>query len=265
MAKSVKRITREFNEGMTRREASRKAQNERRKAQRRLARILSEETGEKINWKDATNVYKSLKDTSEQSRELYATIESLTARKKEGTNKVEGYGVDLKKTEESLSTFTRIRFGKETLSKKGDQLDLYNKNKLFTHQINQATRKDGLSTLNSNETHGFYAVTQYIWKGTNVSDNRNAVIMNEFGLNDLKQVYDLITNKDLKPGDFGFKDKELFEQWLEEIKSRVDLDKIRDIYKSEMLGESDEPDSKYDKLKIANIKIRASKLKRYAR
>ena len=51
MAKSVGNIVDEMNEGMTRREASRMAQNERRKAQRRLARILSEERVRKLGRK----------------------------------------------------------------------------------------------------------------------------------------------------------------------------------------------------------------------
>ena len=238
MAKSTKTIVQKMGgKILSTREASRFAQNERRKAQRRLARTLSEETGEKVTWKEAYNIAKQIDAVSElskQSKALTKTIESLTSKNIEGSKQRKGYSTSIEREAESLKTFTYLRFGKETLSKKGDAPDLFRRNEMFTHQINQSTRKEGLSALDSSETHGFYAATQWIWNGASASDNRNAMIMQEFGLSDLKQVYDLIVNKELNPEDFGFDDKELFEAWLDEIRERVDIDKLREIFHEEI-------------------------------
>lgn len=264
MAKSIKTIVQKMGgKILSTREASRLAQNERRKAQRRLARILTEETGKKVTWKEAYNTAKSLDNLSSESKALSKTIESLTSKNIEGSKQRKGYSVSIEREAESLKTFTYLRFGKETLSKKGDAPDLFRRNEMFTHQINQSTRKEGLSALSSNETHGFYAATQWIWNGASASDNRNAMIMQEFGLSDLKQVYDLIVNKELKPEDFGFNDKELFEDWLDEIRERVDIDKLREVFHEEINVEKDEPEVKYSKFAIANIRMRTAKMKRH--
>lgn len=282
MAKSVKTIVQKMGgKILSTREASRLAQNERRKAQRRLARILTEETGKKVTWKEAYNTAKSLSSLSDESKALSKTIESLTSKNIEGSKQKRGYSVSIEREAESLKTFTYLRFGRETLSKKGDAPDLFRRNEMFTHQINQSTRKEGLSALKSNETHGFYAATQWIWNGASASDNRNAMIMQEFGLSDLQQVYDLIVKKELKPSDFGFKvsdedwekykneeieatlEMEMFEDWLDEIRERVDIDKLREVFHEEINVEKDEPEVKYSKFAIANIRMKTAKMKRH--
>ena len=281
MAKPIKPIVQKMNgKTLTTRQASRIAQNERRKAQRRLARILTEETGQKVNWKEAFNVASSIKDKSEQVKALSNIIEDLTSKPSKETFQRKGYATSIESIAKSISTFTRERFGRETLSKKGKEPDLFRRNEMFTHQLNQATRKEGLSTLNSNQVHGFYTSTMWIWNGSSSSDNRNAMIMKEFGLIFLSQVYNLITKKELNPYDFGFDVSEenwehykndeieeiddtdeieniqMFEEWLDEIRSRVKLDELREIFHEEINVEHDVPSVKYDKNAAANIKFK---------
>lgn len=264
MAKSVKNIVQRMNKRvLSTREASRLAQNERRKTQRRLARVLTEETGKKVSWKEAQETAKSLGTLSQEARALSKTIESLTAKRVEGTKQRKGYEVQIERVAESLKTYTRAKYGRENLSKKEKPQDLARRNKMFERQINQSTLSDGLSVLKSNETHAFYAATQWIWQGADVSDNRNAMIMKEFGLSDLKQVYDLIVNKELLPEDFGFDDEELFEEWLDEIRERVDIDELRAIYHEEINEENDDPEVRYDKFAIANVRLRTANMKRH--
>ena len=233
--KSVKNVVQIMNGNiLTNREASRIAQNERRKAQRRLARILSEETGEKVTWKNATDVLNNMSKASEQAKALGRTIKDLQAKKIEGTNQRQGYSVSLERTAESIAIFTQIRFGSETLSKKTSKPDLKRRNEMFTHQINQSTMKNGFSALSRDETKAFYASTMDLWRGLSSSDNLNAQIMMKFGVNDLSQVYKLLTSKDLKKEDFGFKDEETFKQFLKEMDERVQLSKRREIVQEEL-------------------------------
>lgn len=233
--KSVKNVVQTMNGRiLTNREASRLAQNERRKAQRRLARILTEEIGEKVSWKNATDVLNSMSKASEQAKALGRTIKGLQAKKIEGTNQRQGYSVSLEREAESIATFTQIRFGSETLSKKASKPDLKRRNEMFTHQINQSTMKNGFSALSRDETKAFYASTMDMWRGLSSSDNLNAQIMMKFGVNDLSQVYKLLTSKDLKKEDFGFKDEETFQQFLKEMDERVQLSKRREIVQEEL-------------------------------
>lgn len=233
--KSVKNVVQTMNGRiLTNREASRIAQNERRKAQRRLARILTEETGEKVTWKNATDVLNSMSKASEQAKALGRTIKGLQAKKIEGTNQRQGYSVSLEREAESIATFTQIRFGRETLSKKTSTPDLKRRNEMFTHQINQSTMKNGFSALSRDETKAFYAATMDMWRGLSSSDNLNAQIMMKFGVNDLSQVYKLLTSKDLKKEDFGFEDEETFQQFLKEMDERVQLSKRREIVQEEL-------------------------------
>lgn len=233
--KSVKNVVQTMNGRiLTNREASRIAQNERRKAQRRLARILTEETGEKVTWKNATDVLNSMSKASEQAKALGRTIKGLQAKKIEGTNQRQGYSVSLEREAESIATFTQIRFGRETLSGKGTKPDLKRRNEMFTHQINQSTMKNGFSALSRDETKAFYASTMDMWRGLSSSDNLNAQIMMKFGVNDLSQVYKLLTSKDLKKEDFGFKDEETFQEFLKEMDERVQLSKRREIVQEEL-------------------------------
>lgn len=247
MAKSVKSVVREMNKKLTRREASRKAQNERRKAERRLAREIEAETGQKVARKQAVEMFEAGYGQTKQAESLYNMIKSLQARK------TGGYDVELSKIEESISAYTRIRYGTETLGKKGDDITLERRNKMFERQINQSTARNGLSTLSEEKSRAFYAGTKDIWDTSSKSDNYNATIMLKFGLNDLEQVYKLLTNDQLKPEDFGFTDKDAFDEWIDEIDKRTNLlirrEKIKEhldsIGKSSQTG-GDTNDSQYN-------------------
>ena len=233
MAKSVGNITREMNKSLTRREASRLAQNERRKAERRLARELSSQLGRKVDRKEALSVYESQATKTGEMKALARTIRGLQAKTKEGTKQKIGYAVDIKREAESIASYTQIKYGTETLAKKGD-VTLQRRNKMFERQINQSTMKNGLSTLSREDTKAFYASTLDIWNGLSNADNRNAQIMMKFGVSDLSQVYKLLTEKELKKEDFGFSDEELFQNWLKELNERVQLEERRKIVQEEL-------------------------------
>ena len=264
MAINLKNIVSEFNKKLTTRQASRKAQNERRKLQRRLANELSQELGEKVSWKQATEIYEGSKIESKIAENIYSDIQSLKAQKIEGTNKRKGYGVELSEIE------TKINYEYVQGSQR-------RKNEMFKNKINQASAKDEegqkLSNLNSMEVHGFYAATYEMWKGTTIEQNRNIDIMSAFGIKDLETVYKLVTNKGnvddelfgLNPSDFGFKDRALFKQWLQQIDKNVNLKELRKMYDEEMKGLRDVPESKYKSNSMSNIKIRTSGIKRYKR
>ena len=215
---------------MTRRQQSRMAQNNRRKIQRRMARILTEKTGEKVNWKESVKMYESgsFADTGLES--LYKTYQSQVARRtKTGeVNKQNVYGQNVEYVGRSILSFTEIRFG--------EGMSVKRRNEMFQRDIAQSTRKNGLSTLSSELTHGFYAATQYMWEKASSTQQRNADIMREFGINDLEQIYKLVTRSELKASDFGFEDEDMFNQWLEQIKDNVDLDELRRIFQ-EQLGD----------------------------
>ena len=215
------------------RETSRKAQNERRKVERRMARIISEQTGKKVTGKEAVEMYETGYGEGSQLRELYRTRKSLESVKGKNSNKRKGYSVNVEKVGENIDAFTQIYFGRESLSKKGD-VSLQRRNKMFERQINQSTMKEGLSTLSRDDSKAFYASTMDLWNGLSNSDNRNAAIMNQFGVNDLSQVYKLLTDKNLKAEDFGFDDERLFQEWLTDIDLRVDLFKRRKIVQEEL-------------------------------
>lgn len=63
------------------RATSRKAQNERRKIERRMARIISEETGQKVSGKQAVEMFERGEAGGSQLKSLYSARESLTAKK----------------------------------------------------------------------------------------------------------------------------------------------------------------------------------------
>lgn len=244
-------------ESLTKREASRMAQNERRKAQRRLARILEKELDEKVSYKNAVSVYEKTIEHSGVSKALYRTIQSLQAEKGGG------YAVNLETQSESLSGFTQILFGSEVLNKKTDTTQ-QRKNKLFERQINQSTMKDGLSALSREESKAFYASTMDLWSGLSNADNRNASIMNKFGVNNLETIYRLLTDEDLDYKSYGFSQtgyknedgniisieeyetlsaleqsqyeeySQEFDDWLEDLESSAQLKTRREIVRDEL-------------------------------
>lgn len=220
---------------MTTREKSRFAQNERRKIERRMARVLKEEYGVKTTAKEAAKVYKEGKYDSAELKMLSKERESLFAKKVKGTQRRKGYDVNIQQVGENISAYTQIKYGMETLSNKGDVTQL-RKNKLFERSINQSTKKDGFSLLEKTETKAFYAATQDIWKTQATSGKYNIAIMQEFGVNDLETVYKLLTKRKFKKEDFGFSDNEEFKAWLKEINEKVNLFKRRNIVLEELKG-----------------------------
>lgn len=204
MAKSVGSIVQKMGgKVLTTREASRLAQNERRKAQRRLARLLTEETGQKVDWKKAVDTFESMSSKSSQGRALAKTIKDLQSVQIGNSKQRKGYSVSIERQAESIAAYTQIRYGRETLSKKGD-ITLDRRNKMFEREINQSTMKNSLSALSREETKAFYASTMDLWQGLSNADNRNVQIMQKFGVNNLEQVYKLLTDKKLDFSEFGF-------------------------------------------------------------
>lgn len=264
-------------EQMTRRKQSRMAQNVRRKIQRSMAKILTEQTGSKVSWKESVEFYKQSGIEDSGLEALYKTYQSQVARKtKPGERYIKQvYSQSPESVSRALESFRSIRFDEN------DYGNIQRRNEMFKRDIAQSTKKNGLSTLSGALTHGFYAATQYMWEKATSTDMRNSYIMREFGLNNLEQVYNLVTKSELKKEDFGFNDEELFQQWLDEIKSRVDLDELRkifhehlgDIAKAKQQGGNTDDDfynasdmdtyyKDYPKDAIANIrKITATRLK----
>ena len=234
MAKSVGKIVQSMNgKLLSTRQASRLAQNERRKAQRRLAKIINEETDKKATWKNAVEIFESLEQQSTQGKALVRTIKGLQATQVEGSKKKEGYSVSIEREAESIAAYTQIRYGSETLAEKGN-VSLERRNKMFERQLNQSTTKNGLSALDRDDTKAFYASTMDLWNGLSNADNRNAQIMMKFGVSDLSQVYKLLTSDTLKAEDFGFSDEDMFQDWLKELDERVQFSKRREIIQNEL-------------------------------
>ena len=175
------------------------AQNQRRKIQRRMARILTEQTGEKVTWKEAVDVYKQSGIEDSGLSALYGAYESQVARKVKPGERYASqvYGQSPKSISSAIESFTSVRFNKTDGNVK-------RRNEMFMRDIAQSTRKGGLSTLSEEVTHGFYAATQYIWKDAEGDMERNAKIMREFKITDLETIYKLVTNDELKKEDFGF-------------------------------------------------------------
>ena len=217
---------------------SRKAQNLRRKIERRMAKIIGEETGQKVSGKQAVEMYESGAGESSQLKSLYKARESLKAEKGKS-----GYSGNVSQISESVEAFTEIRFGQTQLNKKGTS-DKYRRNKMFERNINQSTAKNGLSALDRDETKAFYAGTRDLWQGQSTSNNRNATIMQQFGVTDLKQVYELLTKEKLDYSDFGFYDEETFKEWLQNLEDEsglltrreIILDELKDIKNAQKTG-----------------------------
>ena len=115
MAKRVRKISDEMNNGMSKREASRKMQDERRRLQRRLAKELSEETGEKVSWKNAEKVYSETENKTSQIESLYSNIQETYTFKDESGKR--GYTQDVKKLGETIDTYSRMKYGSKSLGR----------------------------------------------------------------------------------------------------------------------------------------------------
>ena len=176
MRKNVKAIVQKMNgRVLTNREASRQADNLRKRMRRSLAKELSEAMGTKVKANEAEKMFKQLSNPTQQASSLYKDIQKSYAVMKEGTKQKQGYSFNIEKQFENIQTFNELRFGRSKLNEKSN-INLAQRNKMFIHQINQSTKKDGLSVLNRNETKAFYASTMDMWKGLSTADNFNARI-----------------------------------------------------------------------------------------
>lgn len=238
------------NDELTTREISRLMQNERRKIEARMGRVLREEFGLKVTARQAAKTYATGKYASSELEMLSKEREKTFAKTIEGTKKRKGYDASLERISENVAAYTQLKYGMETLSKKGDVTQL-RKNKLFERSINQSTKKEGFSTLDKDISKSFYAATQDIWKGKSDISNYNTAIMQKFGVNDLETVYKLLTDKKLRREDFGdteadieeynkivksygFTNAEDFENWLNDLNSKVKLDARRKVVTEEL-------------------------------
>ena len=226
--KSVRQVAKEAGRNIETRMRSRMAQNERRKIERRMARIIKEETGQKVTAKEAVEIYESMEYSNPQLRSLARARESISS----GVGK-SGYKADVQKVAESVEAFTEIRFGQSKLSESGTA-DKYRRNKMFERAINQSTTKDGLSPLTREESKAFYAATMDLWRGKSKANETNATIMREFGINDLQTVYDLLTKENLDYKDYGFSDEETFNEWIAELDKKANLTLRREIVVEEL-------------------------------
>lgn len=240
-----------------RRKQSRQAQNERRKIERRIRAIQKEIESEKLT-------EGMRKSSEEQIASLTKVKDVLTAKVKKGEKKP-SYSGDIEKIGKTIESFTQTRFvetspfrrltkaQREFQKTQTSQERQFSKNKVFERSLNQATLKNGLSAFDRIDVKSFYAVTQDIWQSVSVNSNKNKAILDKFGLSDLETVYKLLTSKELKKEDFGFSDEALFQDWLNELDSKVNLTLRRDIFneavrpkKSETTSDEgyNEPDEK---------------------
>lgn len=256
MAKRVRKIANEMNDGMSKREMSRKMQDERRRLQRRLAKELSEETGKKVTWKEAEKVYTETEQKSSQIESLYSNIQETYIYKDESGKR--GYTQDVNRLVETIDTYSRMKYGSKSLNKKetDEELKQIRVDEMVRHQINQATKKEGLSVYDSNKTHAFYAATMSLWKDSENKNDRNQQIILGLGVSSLEEAYDLLIGEDLDFEEYGFETQEEFEQWLKDN----NIDKLREIITEELSGKLDETEIKYSKTRIANIRDRADTL-----
>ena len=256
MAKRVRRISDEMNNGMSKREASRKMQDERRRLQRRLAKELSEETGEKVSWKDAEKVYSEIENKTSQIESLHSSIQETYTFKDESGKR--GYTQDVQKLGETIDTYSRMKYGSKSLSRKETEEELrqVRKDEMVRHQINQSTKKEGLSVFDANKSHAFYAATVHLWNDSENKMERNEAIITGLGVSSLEEAYELLTSDDLDFEEFGFETEEEFQEWLEDNK----INELRDIIDEELMEKVDEKEAKYSKTAIANIRNRTDTL-----
>ena len=226
-AKGVKRIAEDSN---TKPQSS-IAQNNRRKIERLMAKEIREKTGKKVYGKEAVKMYERGEYISSDIKSLYQARESQYAKRNE-SGKFE-YETNTEIMSETISAYTQGIYGIESLNTKSNG-DQKRKNKLFQREINQSTMKNGLSSLSKETTKGFYAATKDLWSGLSNAENRNTQIMNAFGIQDLSTVYKLLTAEKLDYKEFGFDDKELFGEWIENLDQTIQLSKRREIVLEEL-------------------------------
>lgn len=145
---------------------------------------------------------------------------------------VKMYPTTAQQLSSSIDAYTINKYGSTRLNvDKQSRL-----NAMFQHRINMSTSKmaaegaklSGLGKLKYGMSKAFYAVTMDLWQGVSTQGNRNAAIMENFGVTDLESVYKLVTEKELNYEEFGFKDEDTFNEWLKDLNERVNLDVRRD-------------------------------------
>lgn len=226
MAKTVKTINKESN-----REISRATQNARRRLDTKISNVVKEITGVKIAGRKIQDYLKEHTDLlkNKDIAAMQNLRSGLTYNRKE-----KKYEVSYKKVDAITEGWSKIRNERKEISmEEKSYANLERRNKQFEREMAQSKKKFGLSSLEKDDVDLFYAATSYFWRGNSTVETRNAKIMEAFGISDLETVFNLITKKELKAQDFGFDDKELFEDWIENLNITIKLDKIRKIINDE--------------------------------
>ena len=209
----------------------------RHKIDTRARKIYEEELGYKFKGttayaknKEARELLKSGKYTDRADLGELQKLREASYSKKINVDGqlIKYYPTTAKQLSESIDTYTINKYGSIRLN-----LDKQSRlNSMFQHRINMSTSKmvaegaklSGLGKLKYGMSKAFYAVTMDLWQGVSVQGNRNAAILDAFGVNDLEQVYKLVTEKELNYEEFGFSDVDTFNEWLKDLNDRVNLD-----------------------------------------
>lgn len=198
-------LLRMLSSNLSKREISRLAQNERRKIQRRLARELSNLTGQKVTWKDSIDYANKIGYKSQ----LVSDYESLSGKK--------GYTQKtLETVAENTVKYTRRNYGSDTLntSKKNN---LAAKNKMFENEINLASKGvDFYQYYDSISVKSFYAGTRDLWKGVTSQENRNKVIADKLGIKSYQEIFDML----IKPKE-EFASEEEYKKFIDSIPDNI--------------------------------------------
>lgn len=168
---------------------------------------------------------------SENLRRRYDSKIAKNIRDITGENvnyrKVQKY---LKEHEELLKEESIARL---QATRKGSTAKQYRKNEQFKQNFRKSARDAELTNITKVDKDAFYAATAHMWRhGTNIL-NRNDDILSAMGISDLEQAFKLISSEELKAEDFGFDDKVIFEDFIENLNQTIKLDKIREIVKEE--------------------------------
>lgn len=95
---------------------------------------------------------------------------------------------------DTVNSFTYYQQAKNLKRESGESLGDYyqRKNKMFERNLNQATLKEGISTLNKEDVHLFYKMTQNAWNKAEGSDMRNVSILKTARSFNLESVYNTL-------------------------------------------------------------------------
>lgn len=232
MAKTAKQTAKQSGRNPETRERSRQTQNARRRLDTQISNLVKEITGVKVAGRKIQNYLKEHTDLL-KNRDI-AAIQKLREQGLTYNKTEKKYEVKYEDVPKIMQGWSNIRNTRKELSlETKSAANVERRNKQFEHEMAQAKKKFGLSSLEKDEVDLFYIATTHFWRGNSTIETRNTKIMEAFGLNDLEQVFNLITKKELKAEDFGFEDKKIFEDWIENLNKTVKLDKIRQIIEEE--------------------------------